>query len=181
MGRQAVERGEVGDRVAASIREMRLARGWSLTDLSRHLELAGRPILKSGLSKIESGERRVDVDDLAAFCQVFVAKPEALMGSLGEDAYPFETALRLSKASPDDLDAQEVRDHIRHLQTWVGEASLLQYQLLQLLPGPERPAGPDPQVVIERALGALRAAKEGLDPVAPPHTAGGLPGPGIGS
>jgi transcriptional regulator with XRE-family HTH domain len=47
--------------------------------LSDRLVAVGRPILASGLSKIEAGTRRVDVDDLVALAEAMWATPDDLL------------------------------------------------------------------------------------------------------
>ena len=66
MGIRKVERGPTSGRVSTNVRALREAVGLSLEGLSEAMGRAGRPILPSGLSKIEQGDRRVDVDDLIA-------------------------------------------------------------------------------------------------------------------
>jgi transcriptional regulator with XRE-family HTH domain len=66
MGTNKVVRGPVSERVAANVKALRTERRLTLDDLAGRMRDLGRPLLKSGLSKIESGERRVDVDDFAA-------------------------------------------------------------------------------------------------------------------
>jgi transcriptional regulator with XRE-family HTH domain len=51
----------------------------SLGQLSEELGKLGRPILASGLSKIETGERRVDVDDLVALAVALDVSPSRLL------------------------------------------------------------------------------------------------------
>ena len=55
--------GVVGRRVAANIETTRRKQKMALTQLSASLREAGRPIPPTGLARIESGERRVDVED----------------------------------------------------------------------------------------------------------------------
>jgi transcriptional regulator with XRE-family HTH domain len=74
-----VERGEVGDRVARNLRRLRERRNLTLQALSERLSELGRPILASGLSKIEQGDRRVDVDDLAALANALDTVPSQLL------------------------------------------------------------------------------------------------------
>lgn len=66
MGTRAVDKGPASERVAANVKRLRQSRGLTLDDLAARMAELGRPILKSGLSKIEAGDRRVDVDDLMA-------------------------------------------------------------------------------------------------------------------
>jgi transcriptional regulator with XRE-family HTH domain len=79
MGTRKVELGETGHTVKAQIRRLREQRGLSLQALSEQLETVGRPILASGLSKIEAGTRRVDVDDLVALAEALGATPDDLL------------------------------------------------------------------------------------------------------
>jgi transcriptional regulator with XRE-family HTH domain len=51
----------------------------SLQAVSERLAELGRPILPSGLSKIEQGDRRVDVDDLVALAAALETVPSALL------------------------------------------------------------------------------------------------------
>ena len=63
--------------MAAQIRRQREREQLSLQDLSDRLESAvGRPILPSGISKIEQGDRRVDVDDLVALADALGTAPK---------------------------------------------------------------------------------------------------------
>src|SRR3954454_23683106 len=74
----------------------------SLTQLSEAMtDIAGRPILASGLGKIESGERRVDVDDLVALAVALDVSPVRLL-------LPRPTSEEAEAAS---LDAREVDLH----------------------------------------------------------------------
>lgn len=69
MGTRKVEQGPAGQNVATAVRKQREHLGMSLQELSEALGELGRPILPSGLSKIEAGTRRVDADDLVALSQ----------------------------------------------------------------------------------------------------------------
>ena len=79
MGTRRVELGEVGHTVKAQVRRLREQRELSLQALSDRLETVGRPILASGLSKIEAGTRRVDVDDLVALAEALGTTPDDLL------------------------------------------------------------------------------------------------------
>lgn len=69
--------GPTGRRVAERVRE---ARGRvPLRELSDKLAGVGRPILASGIHKIERAERRVDVDDLVALALVLGRTPNQLL------------------------------------------------------------------------------------------------------
>ena len=79
MGTHAVEGGDVGARVAGNVRALRHDRRLSLQDLSERMRSLGRPILISGLSKVEQGSRRVDVDDLMALSLALDVTPNRLL------------------------------------------------------------------------------------------------------
>ncbi len=73
------------------MRALREAAGLSLEGLSEAMDRAGRPILPSGLSKIEQGDRRVDVDDLAALAVALGVNPSRLL--LSDEAEGEQIAL----------------------------------------------------------------------------------------
>lgn len=58
--------GPAGAQAARRLRALRRRQDLTLADIAARLERLGRPITVSGLSKIEKGQRRVDVDDLLA-------------------------------------------------------------------------------------------------------------------
>jgi hypothetical protein len=80
MATRKVQRDPTSERVARNIAELRKARGGlTLRDLNIRLREVGRPILPSGLHKIESGDRRVDVDDLVALAVALDVTPTRLL------------------------------------------------------------------------------------------------------
>lgn len=83
MGKRSIDRGPVSRRVADNIRELRRKRGLTLQELSEQLTAAGRPIVPSGVGKIEQvkseGARRVDVDDLVALALALDVSPVRLL------------------------------------------------------------------------------------------------------
>jgi transcriptional regulator with XRE-family HTH domain len=79
MGTREVARGPVSQQVSHNVSELRRKRGMSLTALSEEMSRVGRPILSTGLSKIETGERRVDVDDLVALALALGVSPARLL------------------------------------------------------------------------------------------------------
>lgn len=74
-----IERGPTAQRVAANVKEAREKLRLSLEALSQRMSELGRPMLRSGLAKIESGERRVDVDDLMALAIALQVTPNRLL------------------------------------------------------------------------------------------------------
>lgn len=71
--------GPTGGRVLTNIKRLRQARGLTYKELSDRLERLGRPIPVLGLSRLEKGERRVDVDDLVALALALGVTPNRLM------------------------------------------------------------------------------------------------------
>lgn len=65
--------------MAANISRIRKSRQISLKQLESHLAKLGRRISLSGLSKIENGDRKVDVDDLFAIALTLDVSPIALL------------------------------------------------------------------------------------------------------
>ena len=79
MATRPVEIGPTGRQTSANIERLRLALGLSQRDLAARLTELGRPTPGTALSKIERGERRVDVDDLAAFAVALGVSPATLL------------------------------------------------------------------------------------------------------
>lgn len=109
MAARAIQIGEVGERVAAAITARRQRRGWDQRYLAERVTEAGRPMSASVLGKIESGARRVDVDDLAAFADALGVPPAQLLPAAAEDDQavtdPFEEA-----AAPGSVKARVLDD-----------------------------------------------------------------------
>lgn len=71
--------GPTGDTVHENILRYRTLLNLGYADLARRLEAIGRPIPVLGLSRIERGERRVDVDDLMALAVALGVSPTSLL------------------------------------------------------------------------------------------------------
>lgn len=71
--------GPFGGYVAQNVRRLREEQGLSLAQLSARLAEVGRPILSSGLHRLENGRRRVDVDDLAGLALALGVAPVSLL------------------------------------------------------------------------------------------------------
>ncbi|MFH9293833.1 helix-turn-helix domain-containing protein [Streptomyces sp. NPDC017520] len=78
-GPAATQIAATGEEVKRNVARLRKARGWTTYELAQRMGAAGRPIPQSGISRVESGGRRVDADDLAAFAVVFGVSPAALL------------------------------------------------------------------------------------------------------
>lgn len=76
---RAIEISTTGRSVAANILRLRKARGLTVKSLSMRLTNGGRSIPPSGLTRIELGGRRVDVDDLVALAAALEVEPSQLM------------------------------------------------------------------------------------------------------
>lgn len=71
--------GPSGDTVRANVLRYRNRMNLGYADLARRLEALGRPIPVLGLSRIERGERRVDIDDLMALAVALGVSPTSLL------------------------------------------------------------------------------------------------------
>ncbi|MFE7648687.1 hypothetical protein [Streptomyces phaeoluteigriseus] len=85
--RRSNEIGPTGQRVAENLAAVRKARGWTMPRLRDEMTAAGRHLPATGVIKTESGERRVDVDDLVAFAVALNVSPLTLLlpESWGDD------------------------------------------------------------------------------------------------
>jgi transcriptional regulator with XRE-family HTH domain len=98
MATQRVERGDIADRVAQQVKALREERRLTLAQLSERLTEVGRPILPTGIKKIERGgelARRVDVDDLVGLALALGVTPNRLLfgGDAGPDPLPLTTTV----------------------------------------------------------------------------------------
>lgn len=71
--------GATGDAVRLNIRRIRDEKGISGPELSSRLEELDRPIPPLGIHRIETGQRRVDVDDLMAISRALGVWPITLL------------------------------------------------------------------------------------------------------
>lgn len=71
--------GDTNSHVAANVRTARQAIGMDLRTFSERVKETGRAMSPSALSKIENGDRRVDVDDLTVFAYILQTTPAALL------------------------------------------------------------------------------------------------------
>ena len=86
--------GASGEAVRLNIRRLRDAQGVSGAQLSAAMKRLGRPIPLVGIQRIESGERRVDVDDLMAFAVALNVSPATLLmhPTLDDEGADIQTA-----------------------------------------------------------------------------------------
>jgi transcriptional regulator with XRE-family HTH domain len=71
--------GPTGETVRANLQRLREAKNLGYANLARMLEEIRRPIPELGLRRIESGDRRVDADDLVALAAVLGVSPITLL------------------------------------------------------------------------------------------------------
>jgi transcriptional regulator with XRE-family HTH domain len=71
--------GNTNAHVAANLRSARQAIGMDLRTFAERVKETGRAMSPSALSKIENGDRRVDVDDLTVFAYILQTTPAALL------------------------------------------------------------------------------------------------------
>jgi len=79
MAHSALAPGPTSKQVAENTAAIRKARRLQQRDLSDRLREIGRPMLPSVISKIERGERRIDVDDLVALAVALRISPLSLL------------------------------------------------------------------------------------------------------
>ncbi len=90
MPNQQRTQGPTAERVAHNVRAIRHRLGLDLADVSARLAGVGWPIALAQLSKLERGERRVDVDDLTALALVLDATPARLLLAAEADDEPLD-------------------------------------------------------------------------------------------
>lgn len=76
--------GPIGQHVARRVAEIRAEQRLTYKELSERIAAAGRHIPVLALSRIESLERRVDADDLAAIAAALGFSTASLMGLVNE-------------------------------------------------------------------------------------------------
>lgn len=79
-------RGPTAETVAANVTRIRESQNLNYTQLSERLVNVGRPISAVGVRRIESGERRVDADDLVALAAALGVSPITLLMPVTESA-----------------------------------------------------------------------------------------------
>lgn len=87
-----------GEAVRKNIRRIRDEKGISGPELSAKLDELHRPIPPLGIHRIESGQRRVDVDDLMAISRALGVWPISLLMPESESADDLVTSTAVSEA-----------------------------------------------------------------------------------
>lgn len=98
MPNTALTPGPTAQRVARNVNALRRALGWDLKDLSAQLAELGQPVSLGQLSKLERGDRRVDVDDLVALAVALDVAPSRLLltAEAGEEEVNLTPTVRCS-------------------------------------------------------------------------------------
>ena len=82
-------KGRTGIAIGDHVRRARVRLGIDLADLAARLTKLEWPIAKSALSRLENGQRRVDVDDLMALSVALYVSPlELLLGEFDDTVLP---------------------------------------------------------------------------------------------
>ncbi len=90
-----------GQRTADNVRQLRERRRLTVRQLSDRLTKLGRPVLPSGIVKIEKGDRRVDADDLLALALALGVTPNRLLliGEIADDTVELTPIVEASQVS----------------------------------------------------------------------------------
>lgn len=75
------DQGAMAAIVRENIKHWREVRGITQAGLAQMLDDLGRPIPVASVAKIESGDRRIDVDDLAAIAEALAIPPTSLIAN----------------------------------------------------------------------------------------------------
>ncbi|MFF9087745.1 helix-turn-helix domain-containing protein [Streptomyces sp. NPDC014991] len=73
--------GDTTRHVGLTVRDLRERQGISTTVMAERLTALGRRIAQSGVTRLEAGQRRIDVDDLTALAAVLGVRPASLLPS----------------------------------------------------------------------------------------------------
>jgi hypothetical protein len=155
--RSAKELGPTGKRVAENVK--RLRGRVTVRELSERVARYGGKILPSGITKIEQGERHVDVDDLVALALALDATPNRLLLPAEADDTNIQTTSTISGPA---------------VNTWRwanGQEPLLQWQHTRELfdfRRNNRPLDPYPEERGQWLFTFLKARAEPRDPATAP-------------
>lgn len=79
MATNEVPRGPISGYVVENVKRLRAQQRWSFAEFSEQMKRVGRPMLGSGLHRLEQGKRRIDVDDIVALAAALDVSPISLL------------------------------------------------------------------------------------------------------
>lgn len=87
MAEKRIKPGPLASQVAQSVRQVREQKRLRYTEIADRIAEIGRPIPELGLSRVEKGERRVDLDDLVALARALGVPPVWLIFPVGSTEF----------------------------------------------------------------------------------------------
>lgn len=156
--------GPAGERVRAKIKAVRKQRGLSTVDLSNRLTHIGRPIVPTGITKIENGDRRVDVGDLVALSEALNCSvidllfdgPESSLTTEERSAFSAIRAMRQFAASTNAADAIQALTDARQAMAFA-EARVQERIYIALMESDWEPLARQPELNWDEAERVLLA------------------------
>ena len=115
--------GATGETVRTNIKRVRESQRMAVTELSARMGGLGRSIPPLGIRRIEDGQRRVDVDDLAAFAVALGVSPLSLL--IPDSSDPHSPVSYTAVSGP--ITAGELADWIRIQFPLPGTTSVLEF------------------------------------------------------
>lgn len=178
--------GNTNAHVAANLRRARQGIGVDLRELSARIKTAGRSISPTALSRIENGDRRVDVDDLTTLAYALETTPAGLLAPQADAPAPTGVADRFLAEEVQAWIQGRVKLTISDLiRYWTDEAHVCQgyiFRFKGLIESQESATPPSgrwvtPTSVYQESLATQRERLERisarlleLDPTRPPLT-----------
>jgi transcriptional regulator with XRE-family HTH domain len=89
----APAKGDASKKVGQNIRELRNSLGMSQSDLGRAMSHLGIPMKASEVSRIETGTRRIGVEQLVAFAQALDVSVLSLLREPGWSKFPWSAEI----------------------------------------------------------------------------------------
>ncbi|MFJ8844338.1 helix-turn-helix domain-containing protein [Streptomyces cyaneofuscatus] len=117
MASRTYRAGAAAEHTARTVAAEREARGWEQRELAERLTRAGRPMTQPIVSRIESGARRVDVDDLVALADAFGVSPAVLLPAAADETDAPRRRRRRNEPGPVEL---ALADDIENLGDLIG-------------------------------------------------------------
>ena len=172
MASKKIKLGNTGEAVRENVKRRREAENLSYAELSRRLEEIGNPIPPLGLRRIESGERKVDVDDLAALASILRTTPPYLLmpdvegkddlvavtgneEATASDVWHWLTGYRSQIGKPEGREGQ-LEGFIRSNPRWLVEVLDYVFESGVLEKFPDSVAGDISQTIVRRSLSRKR-------------------------